>query len=107
MGYLHGQLFKILIYPGPLVVPDSVSASAPKTFLLAANDDECCSPPVISLLQMHRKAKVPVEVHLYEQGNHAFNMGKRSMLRSIHSWPQRLADWLYDAGISNTANAPK
>ncbi len=99
--------FQILIYPGPLVVPDSVSANAPKTFLLAANDDECCSLPVIRLLQMHRKAKVPVEVHLYEQGNHAFNMGKRSMLRSIHSWPQRLADWLYDTGISHTANAPK
>ena len=92
--------FQILIYPGPLVVPDSVSVTAPTTFLLAANDDTCCSPPVITLLQMHRKAKVPVEVHLYEQGSHGFNMGKRSLLNSLHSWPQRLADWLNDSGIS-------
>jgi acetyl esterase/lipase len=92
--------FQILIYPGPLVVPDSVSVSAPVTFLLAANNDACCSQPVITLLQMHRKAKVAVEVHLYEQGDHGFNMGKRSLLNSIHSWPQRLADWLNDSGIS-------
>jgi acetyl esterase/lipase len=92
--------FQILIYPGPLVVPDSVSATAPSTFLLAANDDACCSLPVITLLQLHRNAKVPVEVHLYKQGDHAFNMGKRSLLNSIHTWPQRLADWLNDSGIS-------
>ncbi len=95
--------FQVLIYPGPLVVPDSVSAGAPPTFLSAANDDECCSLPVITLLQMHRKAKVPVEVHLYQQGNHAFNMGKRSSLHSINSWPQRLADWLNDSGISRNS----
>ena len=88
--------FQILIYPGPLAVPDSVSPTAPPTFLLAANDDECCSEPVVRLLQMHRQAKVPVEVHLYTQGNHAFNMGSRSSLLSIKNWPQRLADWLKD-----------
>ena len=93
--------FQILIYPGPLVVPDSVSETAPATFLLAANNDQCCSQPVITLLQMHRKAKVPVEVHLYEQGDHGFNMGKRSLLSSIHSWPQRLAEWVNDSGISH------
>jgi len=93
--------FQILIYPGPLVVPDSVSETAPATFLLAANNDQCCSESVITLLQMHRKAKVPVEVHLYEQGDHGFNMGKRSLLSSIHSWPQRLAEWVNDSGISH------
>jgi acetyl esterase/lipase len=91
--------FQILIYPGPLAVPETVSASAPPTFLLAANDDECCSEPVIKLLQMHRKAKVPVEVHLYTQAGHGFNMGKRSKLTSINTWPQRLADWIKDMGI--------
>ncbi len=90
--------FEVLIYPGPLAVPDSVSASAPSAFLLAANDDECCSEPIVKLLQLHRKAKVPVEVHLMSQGNHAFNMGQRSQLKSIKTWPQRLADWLNDNG---------
>jgi len=99
--------FQILIYPGPLVVPDSVSVTSPTTFLLAANDDECCSQPVITLLQMHRQAKVPVEVHLFARGDHAFNMGTRSLLSSIHTWPQRLADWLKDSGISPQAHINK
>ena len=93
--------FQILIYPGPLAVPDIVSSSSPPTFLLAANDDTCCSEPIVRLLEMHRKAKVPVELHLYAQGNHAFNMGNRSSLNSIKTWPQRLADWLKDSGWLN------
>jgi len=93
--------FQVLIYPGPLAVPDSVSSFSPPTFLLAANDDTCCSEPIVRLLQMHRKAKVPVEMHLYEQGNHAFNMGTHSSLNTIKNWPQRLADWLKDNGWLN------
>lgn len=76
-------VFQMLIYPGPLAVPDSVSPLAPPAFLLAANNDECCSEPIVKLLQLHRKAKVAVEVHLISQGDHAFNMGKRSQLNSI------------------------
>ncbi|MEO5891408.1 MAG: alpha/beta hydrolase [Ferruginibacter sp.] len=90
--------FQVLVYPGPLTVPDSVSSTSPPTFLLAANDDECCSEPIIKLVQMHRKAKVPVEMHLLAQGNHAFNMGTRSPLMSVKAWPQQMADWLKDSG---------
>lgn len=88
--------FQVLVYPGPLAVPAVVDPTAPPTFLVAANDDECCSAPIIQLLQLHRQAHVPVEMHLYAKGNHAFNMGTRSPLSSIKSWPQRLTDWLTD-----------
>jgi acetyl esterase/lipase len=88
--------FLIMIYPGPLGVPDVVRADAPPAFLLAANDDECCSPPVMKLLQRYRDAKIPVEAHIYAHGSHAFNMGRRSQLASIKGWPQRMADWLAD-----------
>jgi acetyl esterase/lipase len=90
--------FQILIYPGPLAVPDSVSSDAPPTFMLAANGDDCCSEPLIKLVQMHRKAKVPVEMHLYEKGAHAFNMGTRSEFITLKTWPQRLTDWMMDNG---------
>lgn len=90
--------FQILIYPGPLAVPEVVDSTSPPTFLLAANDDECCSEPIVKLLQMHRKAKVPVEMHLLSQGKHGFNMGNRSQLSSVKTWPQRMADWLADNG---------
>ncbi|MDQ6764464.1 MAG: alpha/beta hydrolase, partial [Bacteroidota bacterium] len=65
--------FQMLVYPGPLFLPDSVSSNAPPAFMVAANDDECCSAPIVSLLQKYRAAKAPIEVHLYAQGNHAFN----------------------------------
>ena len=93
--------FLILVYPGPLAVPDTVTQSAPPLFMIAANDDECCSEPVVKLLQLYRKANVKIEVHLYAQGKHAFNMGKRSKLQSINTWPQRMADWLLDNGYLN------
>ena len=90
--------FQILIYPGPLAVPDSVPSNAPPTFLLAANGDDCCSEPIIKLVQMHRKAKVPVEMHLYAKGAHAFNMGYRTEFITLKNWPQRMADWMKDNG---------
>jgi len=93
--------FIIQIYPGPLFIPDSIPANSPSAFLLAANDDVCCSPSIVRLLNAYRKSKVSVETHIYAQGNHAFNMGYRSKLQSIHSWPQRLADWLKDNGFIN------
>lgn len=93
--------FLMLVYPGPLVVPDSLQSNAPPLFMVAANDDECCSEPVVRLLQLYRKAKVKTEVHLYAQGKHAFNMGKRSSLKSINTWPERLTDWLSDNNYLN------
>jgi len=88
--------FLIMIYPGPLGIPDVVPPTAPPAFLLAADDDQCCSPPVVKLLQRYREARIPVEAHIYTQGSHGFNMGNRSKLFSIKGWPQRLADWLAD-----------
>ncbi|WP_223818019.1 alpha/beta hydrolase [Mucilaginibacter rubeus] len=88
--------FLIQIYPGPLYIPDKLPYDAPSAFLLAANDDVCCSPSVVKLLQRYREAKIPVEVHIYTQGDHGFNMGYRSKLKSISTWPQRMADWLSD-----------
>lgn len=90
--------FQILIYPGPGFIPQTLPANAPPAFMLAANDDACCSGPVITLLEKYHAAKIPVEAHIYTQGAHGFNMGYRSSLKSIKGWPQRMADWLDDNG---------
>jgi acetyl esterase/lipase len=95
--------FLMFVYPGPLGFPDVVAAGAPPAFMLAANNDVCCSGPVVQLLQAYRAAKVPIEVHLYAQGSHGFNMGNRSKLRSVSSWPQRMADWMQDNNILHPA----
>ena len=88
--------FLIQIYPGPGYIPDEIPADAPPIFLLAANDDMCCSPSVVKLLELYRKAKIPVEAHILERGDHGFNMGNRSKLKAVNTWPQRMADWLED-----------
>ena len=93
--------FTILIYPGPLAVPEAVPSDAPPAFMLASNGDECCSEPILKLTEMYRKAKVPVEMHLYEKGAHAFNMGSRSEFVTLQHWPQRLEDWMKDTGLLN------
>lgn len=95
--------FLIQIYPGPLYIPDVLPADAPPVFLLAANDDVCCSPSVVKLLDRYRAAKIPVELHLYAKGDHGFNMGNRSKLQTINTWPQRMADWLTDNNYLNPA----
>lgn len=88
--------FQILVYPGPLGIPDKVPDDAPPAFVIAANDDPCCAISTLNVLVRYREAKRPVEAHLYTKGDHAFNMGKRSPLKSIQVWPQRLAEWLAD-----------
>jgi acetyl esterase/lipase len=98
--------FIVQIYPGPLSIPDDIPQDSPPAFLLAANDDACCSPSVVRLLNAYRKAKVPVEVHLYTKGDHGFNMGNRSRLKTINTWPQRLADWLSDNGYLKSTDRP-
>ncbi len=39
-----------------------------------------------------------MECHLYAKGGHGFGMGVRWKLDSVHTWTQRLADWLVDSG---------
>jgi acetyl esterase/lipase len=95
--------FQLLVYPGPLGVPATVPADAPPAFLLAGDNDECCSAPVISLLEAYRAAKVPVEAHILNQAGHGFNMGYRSNLKAVKNYPQLMADWLSDMHILELA----
>jgi acetyl esterase/lipase len=94
--------FQLLIYPGPLGIPDVVPADAPPAFVLAADDDKGSSNTLLTLVERYRQTNVPIEFHLFAHGSHAFNMGDRSKLVTIHSWPQRMADWLQD----NVINPP-
>jgi len=91
--------FQVVIYPGPLGIPDKISSDAPPAFFLIANDDTGHMGAILSLIKIYHEAKRPMEVHIYERGGHGFNMGGRSKLASIHTWPQRLTDWLNDNHI--------
>jgi acetyl esterase/lipase len=88
--------FQLLVYPGPLGVPETIPADAPPAFLIAADDDPCCAAPVVSLLERYRAAKAPVEAHILNGGNHGFNMGYRSNLKAVKAFPMLMANWLSD-----------
>jgi acetyl esterase/lipase len=88
--------FQIQVYPGPLGTPSTVAKDAPPAFLVAANQDECCSQTIVDIMLAYRKSGADVEMHLYSKDEHAFNMGTRSKFVSINHWPERLHDWLED-----------
>jgi acetyl esterase/lipase len=81
--------FQIVVYPGEYGIPETVPLDAPPAFFVAANDDTVPAAAITALLAKYRRAGIPVEVHLFAEGGHAFNMGTRSKLVSIRGWPQR------------------
>lgn len=95
--------FQIMIYPGPIGIPDTIPAGAPPAFLAVANDDKGASGTIVSLLEKFRAAKVPVEAHVFAKGGHGFNMGYHSKLATLKGWPQRLLDWMGDNNILDPA----
>lgn len=69
-----------------------VNELTPPTFLIHATDDH--SVPVENSLVYYaalKKSKVPVELHVYEQGGHGFGMGTKG---TNQYWPESLKRWL-------------
>jgi acetyl esterase/lipase len=95
--------FEILVYPGPLGIPEQIPATAPPLFLAGAADDEYVADVMFDLTRKYHAAGASIEAHIYAQGKHAFNMGQRSRYVAIQHWPQRLAEWLEDRGLVKPA----
>jgi len=99
--------FAIALYPGHIAVPERGFAlnpdirftrQTPPTFLLQAEDDPV--DPVENSIVYHaalRTAGVPVEIHLYAKGGHAF--GPRRTSSPITQWPQLVENWLGTLGM--------
>jgi acetyl esterase/lipase len=69
-----------------------VSKDTPPTFLVHASDDGGVSPQnSIVFYQALLEKKVPVELHLYQQGGHGFGL-KNSTTPDL--WMDRLRNWL-------------
>ncbi len=90
------------IYPGPIGYPATVPAGAPPAFMLCSYDDEFHAKVIEDIIPKYRAAKVNLEVHLLSAGGHGFNMGDRSKVPSVKSWPQRMADWMSERGLLPT-----
>ena len=98
--------FQILVFPGG-PEPQTITADAPPSFLIVANDDEYgCDKITLSIFQKLRAAGVRTEAVFLSQGKHAFNMNERPNLLTVMHWPQQLADWMHDSGYLTPAAGP-
>ncbi|MCX8474289.1 MAG: alpha/beta hydrolase [Sphingomonas sp.] len=91
--------FGILVFPGPLHDQESITRDSPPLLMAATNDDQCCSQPIIDLLNAYRAAGASSELHMYAAGGHAFNMGESTPMVSLRNWPARITDWMTDRGL--------
>lgn len=97
--------FAVLVYPGHLATRDGqlnpnvpVSGTTPPTFLVQAENDEPDGVrQSLAYYAALNKAGVPVEMHLYAQGGHAF--GLRRTRFPITDWPRLVERWLRTIGM--------
>jgi acetyl esterase/lipase len=107
--------FAMPIYPGHLWIDDKkfelnpdirVTSKTPPTFILQ-NEDDPVDPVEHSLVYYValRKAKVPVEMHLYAEGGHAF--GLRPSALPVSHWPRLVETWLGTIGMIPKTDVPQ
>jgi len=100
--------FAVALYPGHMLENTSknfelnpyipVTGQTPPTFLLQAEDDPVDTVQnSLVYYSALRKAGVPVEMHLYPHGGHAFGLRRTDL--PITEWPRLMETWLHSIGI--------
>ncbi len=100
--------FAIACYPGHLwdddeglkLNPDvTVTTNTPPTFIVQAEDDQVdgVEQALVYYIGL-KKAGVPVEMHLYAQGGHAFGL-RPSKYPVATEWPKLTEKWLNTIGV--------
>jgi acetyl esterase/lipase len=75
-----------------------VTSHTPPTFLLQAEDDHVDNEnDSLAHYIALKEAGVPVEMHLYAQGGHAFDLRRTKL--PITGWPQLVDTWLATIGM--------
>jgi dipeptidyl aminopeptidase/acylaminoacyl peptidase len=103
--YAHQGSKKALLgdNPDPKLVENlsnelQVTAQTPPTFLFHTTADK--TVPVENSVLFYlalRKAGVPAEMHIYENGPHGVGLAPTD--EALSSWPARLADWMRGRGL--------
>jgi acetyl esterase/lipase len=104
-AYTHKGSLRNLLgdAPDPTLVESlsnerQVTPQTPPTFLFHTNADTGVPPENSALFYLAlRKAGVPAEMHIYEQGRHGVGLAPTDAVLS--TWPARLADWLRVRGL--------
>ena len=103
--YAHGRSRTALLgeKPSPQLIDDlsnelQVTAQTPPTFLFHTTDDAVV--PVENSVRFYlalRRAGVPAELHVYRKGQHGVGLATQDPV--LHTWTDRLADWLTAQGL--------
>jgi acetyl esterase/lipase len=101
--------FAVALYPGHLWIDDRkfelnsdirthITSQTPPTFLLQAEDDyvDNVNQSLVYYIAL-KNARVPVEMHLYTHGGHAFGLRRTEL--PITGWPQLVETWLGTIGM--------
>lgn len=95
--------FTALIYPAYLTVAEEgdkvapelpITEKTPPTFIVITQDDPVRVENAYFYSLALKKAKVPVELHIYADGGHGY--GLRKTEKRVTAWPERVAEWLQD-----------
>lgn len=101
--------FAIALYPGHLSmaknsialnpeIKSHITAEAPPTFLLQNEDDKVDQiEDALSYYMGLKSAGVPVELHAYAQGGHAFGLREKRL--PVSAWPRLVETWLRTIGM--------
>lgn len=100
--------FNVLVYPWyrpgamradapPLF---SIPADAPQTFMMCSTEDRSHVEPTVKYYMELEAKKIPVEMHIYNAGPHGVGLRRPEKALPIHSWTDRLVEWLADSKIS-------
>lgn len=100
--------FAVLVYPAWLVNSSKdglidevkVTHETPPMFIVQATDDPIGPESSVFMYLGLKRAKVPVEMHLYAQGGHGF--GLRPSENPCSTWPARCAEWMKRQGLLKT-----
>ena len=101
--------FAVAIYPGHLSLAENsialnpdirthITGQTPPTFLLQNEDDHVDRvEDSLSYYVGLKRAGVPVEMHLYPHGGHAFGLRRTKL--PVTAWPQLVETWLASMGM--------
>lgn len=81
-----------------------VTKDTPPVFIFHTSADTAVLPEnAVRFYLACKKAKVPVEMHIYEKGRHGVGLGTDPKWtggeKSVATWPDRLADWMKARGL--------
>jgi acetyl esterase/lipase/2-keto-4-pentenoate hydratase len=101
--------FVAMIYPGGLTAGNSfnlkepiagkIDRNSPPMFFVHASDDQAENSLAYALAL--KRARVPVEVHIYREGAHGF--GVRESGLPVGNWTDRFEDWMRSLGYLDKA----